>query len=177
MSDKKILFSREKILSLFDKLDEYLRKERIVGELYLVGGAVMCLAFQAREATRDLDGYFVPKQQIRKIAESIAEEEDLPANWLNDAVKGFFGQHPEFNLFLEKKNLKVFLAKPEYLLAMKCLSLRLGPGFQDEEDLRYLLRYLNIETYQDAIQIIQQYYPLKQIPQKTLHALGELLLS
>ena len=34
------------------------RNER--GELYLVGGTVMCLAFDARASTRDVDAYSLP---------------------------------------------------------------------------------------------------------------------
>ena len=71
--------------------------------------------------------------------------------------------------------LRVMLAQPEYLLAMKCLSLRLAAEFHDEDDIRYLLRHLNIETYEQAVQLITRFYPQERFPQKTLHALGELL--
>jgi len=38
-----------------------------------------------------------------------------------------------------------------------------------------LLRYLNIEQYDAAIKIIEKYYPLERVPQKTLYALEEIL--
>ncbi len=47
--------------------------------------------------------------------------------------------------------------------------------FYDFDDFRYLLRYLNITTYQGALDIITRYYPLKRFPQKTLYALEELI--
>ena len=67
------------------------------------------------------------------------------------------------------------VANPEYLLAMKCLSFRIGAEFHDEDDIRYLLRLLELRTYEQAVALITRYYPLERFPQKTLDALGELL--
>ena len=53
--------------------------------------------------------------------------------------------------------------------------MRLGAEFHDEQDIRYLLRYLNVADYSQALGIIEQYYPLQRFPQKTLYALQELL--
>jgi hypothetical protein len=66
-------------------------------------------------------------------------------------------------------------ASPEYLLAMKCLAFRLGAEFQDEADVRYLLRYLNIERYETALDVIARYYPKERFPQKAFYALEEIL--
>jgi hypothetical protein len=69
----------------------------------------------------------------------------------------------------------VLVAQPEYLLAMKCLALRIGEEFHDEEDVRYLLRYMNIGSYEQALEIITRFYPAERFPQKALYALAELL--
>jgi hypothetical protein len=58
---------------------------------------------------------------------------------------------------------------------MKCLAFRLGPEFHDEDDVRYLLRYLNVERADDALAIVERYYPADRIPVKTRLALQELL--
>jgi hypothetical protein len=47
--------------------------------------------------------------------------------------------------------------------------------FHDEDDVRYLLRHLDIRSFERAVEIITKYYPLERFPQKTLYALGELL--
>jgi hypothetical protein len=47
--------------------------------------------------------------------------------------------------------------------------------FHDEDDVRYLLRLLEVRTYENAVTIITKYYPLERFPQKTLNALAELL--
>jgi hypothetical protein len=56
----------------------------------------MCLAFRAREATKDVDALLVPAAEIRRAAREIAQREDLPEGWLNDSVKGFFSEHGRF---------------------------------------------------------------------------------
>lgn len=66
-------------------------------------------------------------------------------------------------------------AQPDYPLAMKCLAMRIGAEFHDEEDVRFLLRLLDIRSYDQALRIIAKYCPLERFPQKTLCALEDLL--
>jgi hypothetical protein len=105
----------------------------------------------------------------------VAKQAGLDPHWLNDGVKGFMSDTGEFAPFLELDHLRVLIAQPAYLLAMKCMAMRLGAEFRDQDDVRFLLRLLDIHTYDEAINIITKYYPLNQLPQKTLHILPELL--
>jgi hypothetical protein len=168
------LASRD-IRRLFDLLNAALRREGIEGELFVVGGAVMCLAYAARPSTQDVDALFRPARQIRLAAARVAVEAGLPPDWLNDGVKGFLSERGDFARFVELDHLRVMVAQPEYLLAMKCLAMRIGPEFHDEDDVRYLLRHLDIRTYEQAVAVMTRYYPIERFPQKTLCALAELL--
>ena len=163
------------LLRLFELLDAQLAAEGVQAELYLVGGAVMCLALDARAATRDVDAWFKPAAVVSVAAARVANRVDVPAGWLNDAVKGWLGTRGSFDPFLERPHLKVFVAQPTYLLAMKSVALRLGEEFHDLDDVRYLLRYLNITRAADALAIVRQYFDEEQIPAKTRLALEELL--
>ena len=167
--------SRTDLERLFAELDAELGAAGVSGELYLVGGAVMCLVHEARASTRDVDGYFKPTKEMRIAAAKLASRHDLPANWLNDAVKGYLSERGTFNVFLELGHLKIFAADAAYLLAMKCLSARIGEEFHDLDDIRYLLRFLNITAAAEARSVIERYYPLERFPQKTLYLLDELL--
>ena len=90
-------------------------------------------------------------------------------------MKGFLSEKAKFSSFLELSHLKIYTAEPSYIFAMKCLAMRLGEEFHDLDDVRFLLRWLNVESYKEACEIMTQYYPLKRFPQKTLYALQELL--
>ena len=169
------MLSKRDIERLFRLLNEELKNISIQGELYLVGGAVMCLAFNARPSTKDVDGYFRPASKVQEAAKRVATKAGISENWLNDGVKGYLSEKGGFCSYLALSHLKVFVAKSEYLLAMKCLAMRIGEEFHDLEDIRYLLRNLNIETYQQALAVITEYYPQERFPQKTLYALEELL--
>jgi hypothetical protein len=135
----------------------------------------MCLALEARAATRDVDAFFRPTRLVRQAAARVAVAAGVPENWLNDAVKGFLSPRGEFEAYLELPHLRVFIARPEYLLAMKCASMRLGEEFHDLDDVRYLLRYLNISTARDALDIVARYFDEDHLPPKTPLALEELL--
>lgn len=167
--------TRDDIRRLFELLDDELADEAVEGELYLVGGAVMCLVFGARPATRDVDALFRPTAAIRSAAARVAARADVPDDWLNDAVKGFLGPRGEFDTYLELPNLRVFVARPEYLLAMKCASMRLGAEFHDLDDLRYLLRYLNVGSVAQALDLVLRYFDEGQLPPKSRLALEEIL--
>jgi hypothetical protein len=169
--------TRERILQLFDCLNEELAEVGTIGELYLVGGAVMCLALNARESTADVDALFEPTQTVREAALRVGRAVGVGDRWLSDAVKGFLSPKGDFDPFLELSHLRVFVAHPEYLLAMKCAAMRLGAEFHDLDDVRYLLRWLNITKLDEALAIVTRYFDEERLPPKTRLALEEMLES
>jgi len=169
------VLSTARIRELFDRLDARLAREEVIGELYVVGGAVMALAFAARPATHDVDAVFVPTDVVRRLARDVADDAGIDDAWLNDAVKGFLSPRGDFVPWLELDHLKVFVAAPEYLLAMKCVAFRLGPEFHDEDDVRFLLRHLGITRAAEALDVVERYFPPARVPPKTRYALEELL--
>ncbi len=167
--------TRSDILSLFHLLDSELESEGALGELYLVGGAVMCLTLDARDSTYAVDAFFKPTRLIRRAAARVAVRANVPESWLNDAVKGFLSPRGQFDPYLELPHLRVYVAEPHYLLAMKCAAMRLGEEFHDLDDVRYLLRYLNISKSEEALAIVTRYFDEKQLHPKTRLALEGLL--
>jgi len=160
---------------LFRLLDGELRAAGAIGELYVVGGAVMCLALDAREATRDVDAIFKPARLIREAAARVASRAGVPETWLNDAVKAFLSPKGDFEPYLELDNLRVYTAEPHYLLAMKCAAMRLGEEFHDLDDVRYLLRHLDISSAEEALAVVTRYFDADLLPPKTRLALEDLL--
>jgi len=70
---------RRRIRELLKILNSQLEHDGIRGEISLAGGAVMCLVFHAREATKDIDALLVPSGEIRRAAEAVAVREASPA--------------------------------------------------------------------------------------------------
>ena len=55
---------------------------------------------------------------------------------------------------------------------MKCAAMRLGEEFHDLDDVRYLLRHLDISTVDEALSIVHRYFDEDQLHAKTRLALG-----
>jgi len=81
----------------------------------------------------------------------------------------------EVDPYLEMAHLRVFTARPEYLLAMKCVAMRLGAEFRDLDDVRYLLRSLNVTSVAAALEIVTRYFDDRLGAPKTRLVLEELL--
>ena len=85
---------------LFNLLNEELARRSITGEVYAVGGAVMCLVFDARASTRNIDAFFRPEGEVRAAAQAVATAAGIPGDWLNDAVKAYLSDHEDFQPYL-----------------------------------------------------------------------------
>ena len=161
---------RDEILRYLHLLDEKLQQRNVKGEICLYGGAVMCLVYDARPSTKDVDAIFEPAEIIREEAKEIASEYGLTNDWLNDGVKGFLVEHSR-KVFLNLPHLVVMVADPEYILAMKSLSARIDAT--DGPDIVYLIKALKITAIEDVFRIIEKYYPRRIIKPATQFFLEE----
>jgi len=165
--------NKKKLLKVLNDLNYQLFKEKVLGEICVVGGAAMVLCFQAREATKDIDAIFEPSSIIRKAAKKVAKLNNLPVDWLNDGVKGFLPKEVlEKKLLLDLNNLKVWSPSAKYLLAMKSISARFDSN--DGADVRFLINHLKLKNSKKVFNIICDYYPKKLIPPKTIFFIEEI---
>ena len=162
------------ILKYLEQLNKKMKEQNIYGDINLVGGAVMCLAFKSRKITHDIDAIFEPKSKINELVKSIARENTLPEDWLNDGVKGFLSPKANFNEFKKLSNLNINIATPEYMLAMKCLSARVD-NINEIEDIKHLIKILNLKTYEDVEKIIFKFYSAEEFMVKTRYIIMEVL--
>mgnify|MGYP006971811004 CR=1 FL=1 len=109
-----------------------------------------------------------------EIEAEVTRECGAAEGWLNDAVKGFLSPKGETQPLLDLPNLKIFVAVPEYLLAMKCMSMRIGKDETDIQDVRFLMERLGLRKAEEILRIVEQYYPRNQILPKTRFAVEEL---
>jgi len=131
----------------------------------------MCLVYDARPATKDVDAVFKPTAEIRQAVARVAERYNLPSDWLNDAVKGFLVPHQQ-RIFLDLPNLKVYVPETDYLLAMKTISARADS--YDPEDVKRLIGALGLKTPDEVFAVIEKYYPRLQIKPATQYFIEEL---
>lgn len=167
------MLDQKTIRELFAALNAELRTKEIIGEIGLCGGAVMCLVFNARESTKDVDAIFEPTQAIREAAAHVAATRGVPRDWLNDAAKGYFLSHPPTVEVMSLSHLRIWAPTAPYMLAMKCISARFDS--HDADDIRFLINHLDLRTPQDVFRIIEEYYPKKLIPPKSQYFIEELL--
>ena len=147
---------REEIVAALTTLGERLHDKGIEGEIYVVGGAAIAMAFDARRATRDVDAVFEPKQEIYAAADEVGADLGLPPGWLNDGAKGFVaGPDDEASAVLEVPGLRVLAASPRILLAMKVLAHRIG---EDDEDVRLLAGHLGLTRADEVLAVAEQVY-------------------
>lgn len=175
------MLTRGQILTAFAALNERLRVRDVHGELGLLGGAVMLLVFQARASTRDVDAIFSPTSEIRAAVAEVAQELDLPPDWLNDGAKGFASPQGEFvEADLPRfSHLRITCPTPEYLLAMKVLASRVESPTErgDRDDIATLCRLLGIRDAERVMEIVLRYYPPARIPPRAVFLVREILTA
>ncbi len=168
------MLNRDEIIKYLELINQKLKQRGSKGQIGLFGGTVMCLVYNARKSTKDIDGVFQPKTLIYEIAKEIARENNLNEDWLNDSVKGFLSASGDTRVYKNFSNLTVYIPSPEYMLAMKCMAARMVAS-KDIDDIKFLLDYLDISSVDEATIILEKYFPPKLIQPKTIYMLMELL--
>lgn len=175
-SDK---LTKEQILAALARLNELLHEKGVIGEVCIFGGAAMVLAFDARESTRDVDGIFVPKQDVIDSARQVAGEFGFEPDWLNDGVKGFISDDAEYTAdgMPVFSNLRIMRPTTEYLLAMKCLASRAADASTDGDraDIITLLKLSGITEAAKACDLVVRYYKESLLPPRVRFYIEELV--
>jgi hypothetical protein len=163
--------TREELEKAFTRLGQILRERRVAGEIAVFGGAAIVLGFDFRTATQDVDVMITQGHgQVVKAQEEVEAELGLPPNWLNEQGTSYLSRHKDFKLFKTYPSegqfgLRVLTAAPQYLLAMRVLSLR--PFGHDVQDIVQLAQQLGCTTAEGLLELVKRYYPDDQIlPEK-----------
>jgi predicted nucleotidyltransferase len=166
------LLDRVRITELFTRLAERLQRRGVVGDVYVIGGAAMALAYDARRATRDIDAVLVPHGVVLDEAHALARELGLPQWWLNEQASVYVapGGDPTAPVTFDHPGLRVSAASPEHLLAMKAIAARR----RDIDDLRILVGVLELTTAQQVVAICARVFPDEQLPDRTRLILEDL---
>jgi hypothetical protein len=179
-------FDRSTLEGAFQALGQMAAKAGRLVEIAVYGGSALVLTLPNRVATRDVDAVIRNDAGwLRSAVAALAQERGWPPDWLNDGVKGFLSHpdgDPEARTLLksypgeETAGLRVFVASPRYLFAMKCLAMQIGgvDETRDRADIEALATAIGVTTAEQAIGIVAQFYPASQISPKTQLGLEEI---
>jgi uncharacterized nucleotidyltransferase DUF6036 len=166
------LLGRRELLDALAELDEELKILSVRGEVFIVGGAAMAIAYDTRRATADVDAVFVPSSEIRIAASRVADRLHLEPDWLNDGAKAFLpGEDKNQIGVYEGRNLSVAAASPQYILAMKLMASRVE---RDQDDIRELYRLCGLTTAEEGLDLLSSYYPEHLILPRVQYLLQEM---
>jgi hypothetical protein len=171
------------ILIGLTRLSELAQEENVVLEVSLYGGALMLLAYDARQSTKDVDAIIHPPEVGRRLAARVAKELGWSDDWLNDDVRQFVSmvetRHSWTPPGLNAPALRISKPTAKYLLAMKVMACRKAlPGHPgDEQDIAFLLRKMSVKKSSDVERIVDQYFPDTVLPAATLAVVEGLLAA
>jgi hypothetical protein len=179
------MLTRADIEAALGELGEIAHKAGKVIDVAVYGGAALMLTFPSRPATRDVDAVARGDAAfLREAVDLVAQLHGWSDRWLNDAVKGFLSERDPQSVALFKSypsevspGLRVYLAQPEYLLAMKCMAMRVtqAESSPDREDIKMLARHLHLTSIDQVLDIVARYYPRNLIPPKTYFGVEEII--
>ena len=145
--------TKARLLELFDRLNEKLRQADQHGEVYIVGGAMMALAHDAKRVTADIDSHIRQgREALTKAVAEIADEEGLSRHWLNEAVTlRHLPEDPDRGArrVYDNTHLTIEGASTSRMIAMKLHAGR--PP--DLADLDILLEEAGVKTRQEAVRV------------------------
>lgn len=172
--------TRDSIVEALTEIGERLHRQNKIGEITVFGGAAMLLQFDTAFVTGDIDAVIDAEHgALTRAVRDIGLERGWYSTWLNDGVQQYLA--PEggagqayFRSFPneERVGLRVFLAKPEYLLALKLRALR--GGTRDREDALALARHLELRTQVELQALVARNFPSEPLDERRRRLLFDL---
>lgn len=157
------LMNKDKLLKIFDYLNERLKENQLQLEITIYGGSIMTMVYDNRPATKDIDCVFgeTNEKLLNNILDLTKFAFNLSEDWINEEIK-----EPLKVILKEDKetyklysNLKILKPKAKQLLAMKILAARPEPA-KDFIDAYILCKDLDITTKAELLDVFEEFIPL-----------------
>jgi hypothetical protein len=163
------------VVAAFEVMGRYLLEREVLGEIAVYGGTAIMLQFEWRKITEDVDAVIRANEREGAIKDAIiyaALRLDLPDDWLNNYV-GSFTPETEADAFFtvygsyprgKTAALRVFVAKPEYICAMKLKALeRDDVGSRDFDDAVALAAAVGISSADELAELFATFFPEEKL--------------
>lgn len=171
------LMDKDKLLEIFDYLNERLRENQLHLDLTIYGGSIMTIVYDNRPATKDIDCVFnvTNLNLLDNILELTKSIFNLSDDWINEDIKEPLKSliKEDIEIYKTYSNLKILRPKAEQLLAMKILAARPEPA-KDFVDAYILCKDLNIQTKEQLLDIVSEYISITLISERQVKFIGYL---
>jgi hypothetical protein len=167
------VFDKSELRTAFTMLAAKLERIGVVGQVHVVGGAAMLLAYESRFSTRDVGALFSPDGPMPDAIHQVADEMGWPRTWLNNQASSYVSRTPgEGSPVFDHPFLHVAATPAEHLLAMKVLAAR---SVRDGDDITLLLDRLRITAAAGVWEIVERYFPGQPISNRSKFLVEDLL--
>jgi hypothetical protein len=160
--------SRQDVEAAFREMGELLVRARTVAEIAVYGGAAIMLQFAVNFRTGDVDVRVETGDHgaVMDAAAEVARQHGWLRSWFSEAVTMYLGTDDGTELHGSypseiRVGLRVYVAKPDYLLAMKLRAMRIGT--RDEADASMLAHASGITAVDAMLALLRRYFP-KETP-------------
>lgn len=173
--------TKAEIVAALNRISELAAAEGVRLEMTLYGGAVMLLAYDACDVTKDVDAIIHPPEVGRRLVAKVARERGLAEDWLNDNVRLFVSRKEAKNELpvpnVLRAGLHITRPTAKYLLAMKVMAGRKPlPGYAgDYHDIETLLRVTKIKSVDAVATVVEAFFTDTVLPETTQLALIDIL--
>jgi hypothetical protein len=167
------VFDHDSLLQAFTLLAAELERKAVVGQVHVVGGAAMLLAYNSRVTTRDVDALFTPDGPMVEAVRQVADQMGWPRSWLNNQSSSYMSRMPgQGAMVFDHPYLQVAATPPDHLLAMKVLAAR---AVRDRQDIEILLGRLKISSPEAIWVIVARFFPDVAIPERSRMLIEDIL--
>lgn len=167
---------RHALTDLLTEVADILRRQNVVAQVYVVGGAAMALGYDSKRYTRDIDALVLDGYDyLIKAVQEVARRRGLLTSWFNEQAVPFISKAKDSRplVVFDDPALRVFAASPEHLLAMKAVASR--PS--DVNDIHTLSRILGITTSAEVIEVVGRYFPREDLNERARMVLNDIFGS
>lgn len=156
--------TRDEIVAAFREMGEILARAGKVAEIAIFGGAAIQLQFEVSFGTGDVDARVETGDHgtLMRAAQDVAARRGWLRSWFSEAVTSYLGDvvSTDFHASYPSETrvgLRVYVAKPDYLLAMKLRAMRIGS--RDEADAALLARAAGLLRFEDMATLLARFFP------------------
>jgi hypothetical protein len=160
--------SKSDVEAALHDVGEIMARERKVAEIAIYGGSALLLQYDLAFRTGDVDMRVEGGDHgalMRAVVE-VARRRGWLDSWMSEAVTVYLGDERGADLHGSypsegRVGLRVYVAKPDYLLAMKLRAMRVST--RDFADAKFLAQNIGMTDMVSLTALLRRYFPREDV--------------